>query len=128
MKAITLKEPWASLVVQGFKEYEFRTWKTNYRGKILVHAGKSRDDISRFSDYNLDLSSGEIIGEVYITDCILVDKALDKKLRELDSIVYGRDHVGLYAFKLENAKKYEKKIKCKGKLGLWNYENVHVVR
>lgn len=39
MKAITIKQPWATLIAKGYKEYEFRTWKTKYRGDILIHAG-----------------------------------------------------------------------------------------
>jgi hypothetical protein len=39
MKVLTLKQPWATLVANGLKEYEFRSWKTNYRGKLLIHAG-----------------------------------------------------------------------------------------
>ena len=42
MKAITIKQPFASLIAAGLKEYEFRTWKTKYRGEILIHAGKGR--------------------------------------------------------------------------------------
>lgn len=121
MKVLTIKEPWASLIVQGFKKYEFRSWKTNYRGKILIHAGLSKENVDKFKDYNLDISSGKIIGEAYITECILVDENFDNKLRKLDENVYGNDHVGLYAFKLEKIVKYDKKIKVKGKLGLWNY-------
>ncbi len=33
MKGLTIKEPWASLIVNGYKKYEFRSWKTNYRGE-----------------------------------------------------------------------------------------------
>ena len=124
MKTLTIKEPWASLIVQGFKKYEFRSWKTNYRGKILIHAGLSKENIDKFKDYNLDISSGEIIGEAYITNCILVDESVDKKLRKLDKTVYENNHIGLYAFKLDNIKKYDKKIKTKGKLGLWNYNKI----
>ena len=109
MKVLTIKEPWASLIVQGFKKYEFRSWKTNYRGKILIHAGLSKENVDKFKDYSLDISSGEIIGEAYITDCILVDEKLDNILREIDKNVYGNRHVGLYAFKLENIIKYDKK-------------------
>ena len=76
MKVLTMKEPWASLIAHGYKEYEFRSWKTNYRGKILIHAGKSLDkDMSKmFKDYNLDYSKGEIIAVADLTDCILVDE------------------------------------------------------
>ena len=40
MKAITVIQPWASLLAEGAKLYETRSWKTNYRGEILIHAGK----------------------------------------------------------------------------------------
>ena len=40
MKVITIKQPFASLIAAGIKEYEFRTWKTKYRGEIFIHAGK----------------------------------------------------------------------------------------
>ena len=43
MKVITIKQPWASLIAYGYKRYEFRSWKTNYRGPIYIHAGKGTD-------------------------------------------------------------------------------------
>ena len=125
MKALTVKEPWASLIINGYKEYEFRSWKTNYRGKILIHAGMSleKDMLERFKDYNLECSKGAIIGEALLTDCILVNKELNDELRSIDPIVYGRsNHVETYAWKLENVVKYDRPIYIKGKLGLWNYE------
>ena len=122
MKVLTVKQPWASLIVSGYKQYEFRTWKTNYRGKILIHAGLSieKDMINKFD--NLDYEKGAIIGEAEIVDCILVDENFDNELRRLNDKVYTNNHVGQYAWKLENIKKYNKPIYTKGKLGLWNYE------
>ena len=43
MKVLTIKQPWATLIMQGDKKYEFRSWKTKYRGEIYIHAGKSID-------------------------------------------------------------------------------------
>ena len=123
MKALTIKQPWADLIVNGYKKYEFRSWKTNYRGKILIHAGLSfeKDKVAKFKDYNLSLIKGAIIGEADITDCILVDEQFLKKVREIDPIVYNQSgHVEKYAWKLENIKKYDQPIFIKGKLGLWN--------
>lgn len=40
MKAITLWQPWASLLAYGVKKYETRSWPTKYRGPIAIHAGK----------------------------------------------------------------------------------------
>lgn len=124
MKVLTIKQPWASLIVNKYKIYEFRSWKTNYRGKILIHAGLSteNDMTNKVKSYNLDYEKGAIIGEADLVDCILVDKEFDQNLKRIDSIVYGNNYVGIYAWKLENIKKYDKPIYVKGKLGLWSYE------
>jgi len=43
MKALSIRQPWAWLLVEGFKDIENRTWKTNYRGSFLIHASKQFD-------------------------------------------------------------------------------------
>ena len=125
MKALTIREPWATLIIEGYKSYEFRSWKTNYRGKILIHAGLSleMDMEERFKEYNLEYNCGNIIGEAELVDCILVDKKFNEELRQINPLVYARsNHVKTYAWKLINIKKYNNQISCKGKLVLWNYE------
>lgn len=122
MKALTIKQPYASLIVNNIKTYEFRSWKTNYRGKILIHAGIKKENVEGIEKYNLDYIKGAIIGEAYITDCILVDETLDKKLRCENNIIYKKNHIGLYAWQLENIKKYDDVVYVKGKLSLWDYE------
>lgn len=125
MKVLTIKEPWASLIISGYKEYEFRSWKTNYRGKILIHSGLSleRDNALKFKDYNLNYGRGEIIGEAILTDCIPVTKEFEDDLYKINPLVYGKsEHTRVYAWKLENIVMYEKRIPCKGRLGLWNYD------
>lgn len=125
MKALTIKQPWATLIVDGYKMYEFRSWKTNYRGKILIHAGKSleKEQDKKFKCYNLCHEFGAIVGEAILTDCILVDEEFQEKLEKENKLVYGNSgHVTKYAWKLENIKKYDKPIYINGKLGLWNYK------
>lgn len=125
MKVLTIREPWASLIINGYKQYEFRSWKTSYRGKILIHAGLNveQDMVKVFKDYDLDYMKGAIIGEAALVDYILVDDKFDKFLSSTNSLVYGHtNHVQEYAWKLENIKKYEKPIFVKGQLGLWNYD------
>ena len=97
MKVLTIKQPYASAVVYGYKEFEFRSWKTNYRGKILIHAAmtKDSDSITKFEEYHLDYNFGMIIGEVDLLDCILVDDVLDKSLRKKDDIIYSYRHTSL---------------------------------
>ena len=127
MKVLTIKQPWAQLIIEGHKKYEFRSWKTNYRGKILIHAGMNieKDMLPRFGDYHLNCTVGSIIGEAELVDCILVDEKFNNELRKIDSVVYGRsNHVEKYAWKLVNVKKYKNAIPIKGKLGLWNYDGI----
>lgn len=125
MKVLTIREPWASLIVNGYKEFEFRSWKTNYRGKLLIHTGLrlEKEVIDRFEEYNLNYVLGAIIGEAILTDCILVNEEFSESLRKINNKVYAKsNHNETYAWKLENIKMYDSPIYVKGKLGLWNYE------
>jgi hypothetical protein len=46
MKVISIRQPWASLIVIGAKDVENRTWPTRYRGPVLIHASQRADDVS----------------------------------------------------------------------------------
>lgn len=127
MKVITIKEPYATLIAERQKEYEFRTWPTKYRGDILIHAGKTKDkeNLKRFKDRNLNYSYGKIIAKATLTDCIIVDEKFAKKMINKDPEVYKnlskKREKTLYGFKLENVEKIDP-IEINGQLGLWNYE------
>ena len=83
MKVLTIKQPFATLISEGLKEYEFRTWKTNYRGEILIHAGKGIDKkaMEKYKYLNLDYPSSCIIAKVTITDCIKIDNNMREFLK-----------------------------------------------
>lgn len=127
MKVITIKQPFASLIAEGLKEYEFRTWKTNYRGKILIHAGKGIDKkaMEKFKEYNLEYPSGCIIAKVDLTDCIEINEETRKMLQEKNSLVYSNvvKHTEWkgFGFKMENVEKINP-IQVNGKLSLWEYD------
>lgn len=127
MKVITIKQPFATLIAEGLKCYEFRTWKTKYRGEILIHAGKgvNKKAMKKFEHLNLEYPSGCIIAKVNLTDCIYIDDKMRERLKEENSFVYSSiiDHTEWegYGFKLENVQKIES-IPINGKLSLWDYE------
>ena len=126
MKVITIKQPWATLIAKGYKEYEFRTWKTKYRGDILIHAGKGIDKeaMTRFKDLNLEYLKGCIIAKAKITDCIYVDDNFRKKVIPKNPRVYkGLNNTEWkgYGFKIEEVEEI-KPIEIKGKLSLWEYD------
>ena len=127
MKVLTIKQPWATLIAEGYKQYEFRTWNTKYRGDILIHAGLSCDKeaLKRFEHLNLEYPKGCIVAKATLTDSIYIDKEFVRIVGPTNPLVYKNiinkgDWKG-YGFKLENIKKI-KPIPIKGQLGLWNYE------
>lgn len=128
MKTLTIKQPFASLIAEGYKKYEFRSWKTKYRGEFLIHAGKSIDKkaMKRFAYLNLEYPTGKIIAKATLTDCIEITDEVKEELKQLDSVVYkgAINHQGKneYGFKLENVEKITP-IEAKGALSFWEYKD-----
>ena len=123
MKVITLKQPWATLVAEGLKKYEFRSWKLNYRGEILIHAGKGVDKeaIKKFVHLNLNYPQSKIIAKVKILDCIALNNEINRQIIEENELVYGHKHDKTgYAWKLEVVEKIEDNKVISGKQGIWN--------
>lgn len=129
MKVITIKQPFASLIAVGLKEYEFRTWKTSYRGDLLIHAGKSIDKeaMKKFEAYDLEYPLGCIIAKATLTDCVKVDSELRETLNLKNKLVYSGTTENLqwegYGFKLENIQQIDP-IFLNGKLGLWEFDYI----
>ena len=74
MKVLTIKQPYASLIAHGFKKYEFRTWKTKYRGEIYIHASigisKSINKDKGFTYLKSEIKPGYILCKCNLVDCI----------------------------------------------------------
>lgn len=86
--ALSIRQPWAWLIVNGFKDVENRTWPTNFRGPVLIHAGKTMTKaeyeacvlfiapIERVGNWRLPAfdvlkaQCGGIVGQARITGCV----------------------------------------------------------
>ncbi len=127
MKTITIKQPYASLIAAGIKKYEFRTWKSKYRGKLLIHAGKGIDKkaMEKFKNYNLKYPAGCIIAICDMVDCVKIDEETREMLLKENELVYGKTAMDKsfdgYGFRLENVKMIEE-IPVKGALSFWEYD------
>ena len=71
MKALSIRQPWAWLIVNGFKDIENRTWPTKFRGRVLVHASKGMtrdeyDDVADFLEPSIPLPRFEDLERVYL--------------------------------------------------------------
>src|SRR5689334_13061968 len=110
MKTLSLLQPWATLVVTGVKKIETRSWQTNYRGPLLIHAslGKKGGILSSeppFKKYISDfdqLPFGAIIGSVLLEDILPVEQLFfsDHELAALtmEEKAFGDYSKGRYAW------------------------------
>lgn len=134
MKAISLLQPWAELVVIGAKHFETRSWQTKHSGRILIHASKGNSKTHELGkelvmtphfnkyiglrEYYM-LSFGAIIGECEIDYITGTDHAKTKISEE--ELAFGDYSSGRYAWKLIKPVKYKKPIPFKGSLSLWEF-------
>lgn len=121
MKTLSLKQPFAELILQGKKTIELRKWNTNFRGEFLIHASKIPDEeaMKHFNFQNLP--TGAIVGKANLTN---VKKYSNKKEFEKDKTQHlASEEWGNYGFILTNIKRFVKPIEAKGKLGFWDFNN-----
>lgn len=106
MKIISIKQPWAWLVVNGIKDVENRTWSHQYRGQILIHAsGKAdRNPVAFDNDIRCPdgLDLGGVVGIAEIVDCVIDYPSRWYAGRYVDKRTGERKPY--YAFVLRNAR------------------------
>ena len=119
MKALSLKQPWAELILQGKKKIELRKWNTNFRGEFLIHASKIPDKKNMKKFGFEELPFGFIVGKAMLVKVKKYknnkDMVKDKKFH-LASSAFGK-----YGFVLKNVKRI-KPIPAKGQLNFWEYK------
>ena len=123
MKTLSLKQPWAELILQGKKKIEIRKWNTKFRGPFLIHASKNPDKegMKRFGFKENELLLGKILGKAELVD---VKKYETKEDFEKDKEIHLAGwEWGSWGFILENIKKLDNPIEAKGQLGFWEFED-----
>ena len=122
MKVLSIRQPWAELIIEGKKKIEIRTWKTNYRGKLLIHASKRVDKKAvEFYGFSIDeLLRGYIIGSADLVDVkVYRGKSEFLKDKYLHLSMDLPMKFPVYGFVLENAKRINP-IEYKGRLRLFD--------
>ena len=85
MRALTVCQPYATLILEGSKRVENRTWETKYRGRMYIHAGRDRSWLSiqdrdgveweMAADRPVDrLPFGAVVGMATLVDCVPMDE------------------------------------------------------
>lgn len=126
MKALSIKEPYASLIRDGVKRIETRSWRTNYRGEIFIHASACKVPAEYKKDAGLmalaagrDLHQGEIIARAKLVDCVPMTPEFLARVSDTERAC-GFYSEGRYAWVLEDIEPIEP-VKAKGHLGIWNF-------
>jgi hypothetical protein len=115
MKVLTVRQPWASLIIAGRKDVESRTRYTYHRGRLAIHAGlqidpegvRAHPHLAR--QLEVERWRGFILGTVTLVDCI-------------DDSSSEWANPGAWHWLLSNPRPYARPVPAKGKLGLWNWQ------
>ena len=145
MKALTLTQPWASLVAMGAKRIETRSWYTSYRGDLAIHAAKGFPKWARA--FTLEpicceavrlfrartpagWPQGAIVATCRLVDCLPTlyqaprGEAVFERYPHLDTLrerEFGDYSEGRYAWVLEHVIPFAAPVPAKGMLGLWEW-------
>lgn len=121
MKALSFRQPWAELILQGRITIGLRTWPTKYRGRIAIHASqKVEEDVC--AAYGLDaatLARGALVGTVEVVEMVALDDQSWVALRD-QHLKLGPFPGDLLGWRLENPQRLPQPIPMRGRLGLFN--------
>ncbi len=132
IKTLSIKQPWAFLIVAGYKDIENRTWTTSHRGIFAIHASGKFD--YNFFDICSDHNACEAVREHF--GLIENSRKITKNKHELGAIIGTVEladikessdsewyYSGNFAWILKNPKPWVNVIpNVKGKLNLWTFE------
>lgn len=140
MKAITLHQPWASLIAAGFKTVETRSWPTNHRGPIAIHAGRTSaadgidaviaalatQDCGPVTDvldaiYRMRYPLGAVVCTASIVDCVRMDAEVIAKASPLERALGGW-RPDRYAWMLDDVTELYGPVVARGAQGIWGLD------
>lgn len=144
MKALTLYQPWATLVAIGAKTIETRGWRTHYRGPLAIHAAKTFPKWAEqfsvdclpcchallaggYRDPN-DLLLGSVVATADLVDCreiVVINPCGDARFMEMPSdpeVRFGHYTPGRYGWTLRNIVRLQKPVPAVGHQGLWDWQ------
>lgn len=133
MKVLSLTEPYATLILCGKKKIETRSWKTNYRGELYIHASMTKPSKTDLEDAELlslvenkPMHFGYIICKCNLVDCVYMTEEYVKNMKEnhYQEYICGEYKEGRYAWIVENVEPLENPILAKGQLSIWNYKQM----
>lgn len=136
MMALSLHQPWATFVELGWKRLETRSWGTQYRGPLAIHAAKTRahvleaGDLARRAGFDVEYGRavwkgfplGRIVALCDLTDCFQVGVVFGRQVIAPADLILGDLSHGRHAWVLENVRALREPVTCRGRQGLWSLD------
>ena len=135
MKAITLHQPWATLIALNEKGIETRSWKTIHRGKLAIHAAQKIDyeaceipeikkALKKHGITPDELPTGSIVAISRLFDCVQMINGTDVPGYRISKkeLAFGHYATGRYAWILACTKKLDNPVPARGRQRIWNWE------
>jgi hypothetical protein len=129
VKAISLWQPWATLIAIGAKSFETRSWKTPHRGLLAIHASGNTENLTIIRQAPFanvlrnakifnpsELPLGSLLCLVNLVDIYPTDSMPPISAQER---AFGDYSPGRYAWKLEVVRIFETPLRQKGMQGVW---------
>lgn len=128
IKALTISQPYASMIASGEKWIENRHWPTNYRGPLAIHAGKGRQylDVRILRDY----PTGCVIAVAQLVACVPLEplrvhrrsRVLEDLSISVESVVSNEHAEGPWCWILRDVRPFRDPFPCRGAQGLWDWD------
>jgi hypothetical protein len=139
MKALTLTQPWATLVAAGEKTVETRSWLTHYRGPLAIHAAKNYPvwacelalkppfaaAVHRiFGDEAPAFPLGAVVAVVELVECVRIDALPPTWTPQpsSDEYAFGDYSLGRFMFRFATILPLTEVIPARGALGIWSWD------
>jgi hypothetical protein len=120
MKALTICQPFARLIVVGEKRVENRTWPTGYRGWLAIHAGKSLKWL-RGEKPTPDMAFGAVVGLAKLVDCLDFHDIVNSRHDEKYPWLKRHEHMeGPWCWILSDVVRLNEPVPYRGQLGLFD--------
>jgi hypothetical protein len=135
MRAITIQQPWATLIAIGAKRIETRSWATAYRGSLAIHAGLNTENIEFFFEKPFrsvleaagvrgisDLPLGAVVCTVRLVNCIettLIERYVQPFSEQ--ERAFGNYEPQRFGWLLEGVQRCQEPVKARGRQGLWEW-------
>ncbi len=121
MKALSFRQPWAELILQGRKTLDLRTYPTHYRGPLAIHASKTVEREACL-EHGLEpdkLATGGIVGVAALVDVVPLTQA-DYDNRRTEHLAGRSFREGMHGWVLRDPQRLPELIPARGRMSLFN--------